>query len=53
MIIIRLAKACSAGLVQAKRILTWVNTEEAVLQDRQGVSEIGLCQLLAAKDAIW
>ena len=33
--------------------LTWVNIAEAVLQDKQGTSEIGLCQFEAAAEAIY
>lgn len=30
-----------------------VNTQEAVVQERQGTTPIGLCQLVAASDAFY
>jgi hypothetical protein len=33
-------------------LLTCVKTMEAVDQDKQGISEMGSCQLVAARDAI-
>ena len=34
-------------------LLTSVNTHDAVLHDRQGISGIGFVQLVAAREAIW
>ena len=34
-------------------VQTLVQTWDEVLQDKQGTSEIGLCQLVAASDAIY
>ena len=32
---------------------TLVKAEDAVLQDKHGMRDSGLCQLLAARDAFW
>jgi len=32
---------------------TSVKTDEAVLHDKIGTSDTGLCQFVAARDAIW
>jgi len=38
--------------VKRLTVLTSVKTDEAVLQDKIGTSDTGLCQFVAARDAI-
>ena len=48
-----LTKQNNVAHFESVTVPTSVKTDEAVLHDKIGTSDTGLCQFVAARDAIW